>query len=120
MALSVDLRKRVIAAVDENMPVSEAARLFKVARRNIYYWLDLRKKSNNLNPKNGYQRGHSHKIKNLDEFKLFVEENKHSTAKQMVIDWEKKTNVKMSETVMGRYLKRIGYSRKKNVWLYGS
>jgi len=39
MVLSIDLRKRVIAAVDNGMHVDEAVKVFKVCRRVIYNWL---------------------------------------------------------------------------------
>lgn len=120
MALSVDLRERVIAAVNKNIRITEIAKIFKVSRRVIYNWLNLLNKSKNLTPKSGYQKGHSHKIHDLDKFKLFVEKNKHRTAKQMVVLWQELTGTIMTEAVMGRYLKKIGYSSKKNFWIHRS
>jgi transposase len=120
MALSVDLRERVIAAIDSNIRIIEIAKIFKVSRKVIYNWLDLRNKSGSLAPKSGYQKGHSHKIKDLEAFKLFVEKNKHNTINQMVVSWKKITGVSMSDVVMGRYLKKIGYSSKKNIWIHRS
>ena len=118
MALSIDLRRRVIAAVDDNIRISKVAKTFKVSRKVIYNWLELRNKCNSLLPKTGYQKGHSHKIHDLDKFRSFVEKYKYCTANKMITAWEKLMGVSMSETVMGRYLKKIGYTSKKNVWLY--
>ncbi len=120
MTLSVDLRERVMAAVDEKIQITEVAKRFKVSRRIIYHWIDLRNQNNNLIPKSGYQNGHSHKIQDLNKFKLFVESKKHCTRGQMVAFWKEITDVSMSETVMGRYLKKIGYTSKKNIWLHRS
>ena len=120
MALSVDLRKRVMAAIGDNTRITKVAKIFRISRKVIYNWLDLRNKTNSLAPKSGYQKGHNHKIRDLDMFKSFVEKNKQYTARQMIISWEKLTGVKISEPVMGRYLKKIGYSSKKNVWLQRS
>ena len=75
MAFSIDLRERVISAVDNNMRITEAVRVFKVSRRVIYEWLDLRKATGNLAPKTGYQKGHSHKITDWEQFKAFANEN---------------------------------------------
>ena len=58
-AFSVDLRKRVIEAVDNNLHIDEAAKTFKVSRRVIYDWLELREKTSKLEAKTGYQKGHS-------------------------------------------------------------
>lgn len=113
MAFSLDLRERVIAAVDSHMHVDEAVRMFKVSRRVIYEWLELRKEMGNLVAKSGYQKGHSHKITDWDQFKAFANSNKQRASPQMIIEWEKLTNVKVSESVMLRALKKIGFTSKK-------
>jgi len=113
MALSVDLRERVIAAVGQNIRISTVAQIFKVSKRVIYNWLNLYRKNKSLEPKKGYQKGHSHKIKDLDKFKRFVEKHKKYTAVQMIVVWKKLTGVGLSKPAMGRYLKKIGYSSKK-------
>jgi len=120
MTLSVDLRKRVILAVDDGEDITKVAQTFKVSRRTIYYWLNLRSKANSLVPKTGYQRGHSHKIKNWDQFKKFAETNKHSTLKIMKSEWEKSTGETISKSVLQRALNKIGYTSKKNFWVYRS
>lgn len=118
MPLSIDLRKRVIAAVDDGMRITDAAKSFQICRKTIYHWLNLRKKTNNIAPKSGYQKGHSHKITDWNQFKEFVKINRHSTVAKMAIEWEKITNVRVSVSVMLRALKKIGYTSKKNFWLH--
>lgn len=120
MALSIDLRRRVIEAVDGGMRITDAAEVFKVARRGIYRWLELREKTNSLEPKKNYQKGHSHKITDWEQFKKFANEHQHLTAPKMIIEWEKITNIRVSESVMRRSLKKIGYTSKKNFWVYRS
>ncbi len=115
MALSVDLRKRVITAIDEGMRPVDAAKLFKINRRTIYDWLSLRKETNNLEPKSGYQNGHSHAIKDWDQFKEFVENNKNCTIREMVVEWKKLTNATVVMSVIQRALKKIGYTSKKKL-----
>jgi transposase len=39
MSYSIDLRKRVIDYVNQGGRKSEAARIYKVSRRTVYYWL---------------------------------------------------------------------------------
>jgi len=113
VAFSIDLRERVIAAIDNGMQITEAAKVFKVCRSVIYDWQDLRKTTNSLAPKSGYQNGHSHKITDWDQFKLFAEKHKHCTSPQMRVEWKKLTSVDVSESVMLRALKKIGYTSKK-------
>lgn len=120
MALSIDLRKRVIAAVDGGMRVSDAAKSFQVGRKSIYRWLDLRKETNSLEPKAGYQKGHSHKITDWEQFREFAKTNRNLTSAKMAIEWEKITNVQISDTVIQRALKKIGYTSKKNFWIQRS
>ncbi len=113
MAFSIDLRERVIAAVDDGMRVPEAAKVFKVCRRTIYYWKNLLKTTSRLAPKSGYQNGHSHKITDWDQFKIFAEKYKYCTSPQMRVEWKKLTSVDISENVILRALKKIGYTSKK-------
>jgi transposase len=120
MALGIDLRKRVIAAVDDGMRITDVAKLFKVGRNAIYNWLKLRQEVNSLAPKSGYQNGHSHKITDWEKFKEFAKENQHFTSLKMAIEWEKITNVCISDITIQRALKKIGYTSKKNFWLHRS
>ena len=76
MAFSIDLRERVMAAIDNGMQVIKAAKIFKVSRRVVYNWRDLIIKTNSLKPKTGYQKGHSHKITDWDQFRKFAEKHK--------------------------------------------
>lgn len=116
MPLSIDLRKRVIAAViDDGMGKTEAAKAFKVSRRVIYKWLDLLKETNDLKPKTGYQRGHSHKIKDWDQFKVFVEANNQRTVKGMIIEFKKLTGIDISKSAMERNLDKINFTSKKKL-----
>ncbi len=115
LGLSVDLRERVVAAVDDGMRVIEAAKLFKVCDRVIYQWLKLREKTNSLKPITGNHRGHRAKIKDWDAFKVFIEAHKHLTVKKMIVEWEKINNETISESAMERSLKKIGYSAKKKL-----
>jgi len=111
--LSIDLRKRIITAIDEGMSIENASSLFKVCQRVIYKWLALREEYNSLAPKFGYQKGHSHKIKDLDAFKHFVEENKYCTIGEMKVKWIELKAQNVSNATIQRTLKKIGYTFKK-------
>jgi transposase len=113
MEFSIDLRTRVVESVENGMHINNAVILFKVSRRVIYEWLELKKKTGALNAKRGYQKGHSHKIKDWDQFKKFALENQQNTADQMIVKWENLTNIKVSNSVMLRALHKIGFTFKK-------
>ena len=117
MPLSIDLRERVIAAIDSGMRKVDAVKIFKVSRRVIYFWLDLRKNTNSLAAKSGYQKGHSHGITDWDKFRKFINNHKHLSIKRMTIEWQKLFNETITERVIGRGLKKINYTSKKNIWL---
>lgn len=118
MAFGLDLRERVITAVDRGLHIDEASKLFTVSRRVIYEWLELRKKTNSLAPKTGYQKGHSHTITDWDQFKSFANTYRHCTVKTMIVEWAKLTNVVAAASVMERALKKIGYTYKKKLWIH--
>jgi transposase len=110
---SIDLRKRVISSIDEGMSIENASNLFKISGRVIYKWLDLREEYKSLTPKSGYQKGHSHKLKDLDAFKDFVENNKYCTISEMKSKWFELKAQSISNTTIQRTLKKIGYTFKK-------
>src|SRR5436190_486046 len=68
MAFSIDLRERVVAAIDNGNHINEVKKIFRVSRRVIYEWLELRRKTGSLAPNNGFQKGHSHNKTKREEF----------------------------------------------------
>lgn len=73
----------------------------------------MRKETNSLAPKSCYQKGHGHKITDWEKFREFARINRNLTSAKMTIEWEKLTNVQISDTVIQRALKKIGYTSKK-------
>jgi transposase len=112
---SIDLRQRVVDAVNSNMEIDQAVEVFKVARRTIYDWIKLFKETGNLEPKTGYQKGHSHKIKDLEAFKIFVEENRGCSAQQMAEKWTELTGTITFHDTITRGLKKIDFTFKKKL-----
>lgn len=115
--LSIDLRKRVIAAFDSGTSATKIALTFNVSKRVIYSWLDLRRKTGSIEPIVNYRKGHSHKITDLKEFLDFVKVNHNKTAGQMRNNWEKMYKIKISLSTIMRNLKKINYSCKKKLFL---
>jgi transposase len=114
--LSVDLRKRVVDAA-KTMKKTDIEKTFGVSRGAIYKWIELEEKTGSLEPKSGYQKGHSPKITDLGQFRSFVEEHKGMTTQKMADEWEELTGVKVSDSCIERNLKKIGYSCKKKLFI---
>jgi transposase len=107
---SMDLRERVIEAVNKGIwQLKEIAKLFNINVKTIYKWRKNLEKTGTVAPKTGFQKGHSHKITDLDAFKNFIKENPDLTLKEMA---QKFGNV--SPASIRRALKKINFTRKKN------
>lgn len=109
MPYSVDLRERVVRAVEEGMGKTEICELFQICRQTLYNWLALEKEQGHLEAKSGYQNGHSHGIKDLDAFKSYVDGHSDQTQEEMAEYFS------VGSSTIGRTLQRIGYSRKKRI-----
>jgi transposase len=117
MIFSKDLRKRAVEAVNsQKMGIKEVIEIFKISRRTIYNWLKIHKQTGSFEAKIGYQKGHNHKIVNLDLFKECVELNKECTATEIASRWEEQTTEKVSKSTVLRCIKKIGYTSKKKLF----
>jgi transposase len=106
---SNDLRKRVIESYEsKKLSTKEIVSNFNISLKTLYRWLQLKKKTGNINPKQGYQKGHSHAIKDLKKFEELVNNSAFSTVQDIV-------NIVNTGTVhsIGRALKKIKYVKKK-------
>jgi len=113
--LSLDLRKRVIAAIESGMNRDVAAKTYQVTKSVISKWCSLKAKTGSLAPKKGYQKGHSNKIVDLKEFKAFVLTNKNDSLEVLA-----KKYGSVSDTTVGRAMKKIGFTKKKDFWVQGA
>jgi transposase len=107
MPYSLDLRKRVVDAIHNGMQKKKASRLYNVSRQTIYDWLALEKREGHLNPQVGFQKGHSHGIKDLEAFREYVDLHPDYTQEEMA------KNYNVGSSTIGRAMKKIGYSSKK-------
>ena len=110
---SYDLRKKVMKALDGGMKKTEASKTFNISRNTINLWLTRRKESGDYRAKKGYQQGYNPKIQDLEEFQEFVQKNSSKTQKEMAEAWGEK----ISDQTIGKALKKIGFTRKKNLWV---
>ena len=78
-------------------------------------WLKRREKTGNYQAIKDYQKGYGTKITDLNKFKEFALKSGHLTQKEMAEAWE--TNI--SDRTISKALKKIYFSRKKNLRLSG-
>ena len=110
---SEDLRIRVLREFDKKtLKIQEIAQLFNVDPKTIYRWRQRREKTGNIHPKKGFQQGHSHKITDLESFRIFVINNPDLTTKEMAAKWGN-----VGASTIRRNLKKINFTFKKNSWL---
>jgi transposase len=58
-----------------------------------------------------YQKGHSHKIKDINVFKSFIDHNKDKSLKELA-----RISGKYSTATIWRGIQKLGYSYKKNFY----
>jgi orotate phosphoribosyltransferase-like protein len=97
-AYSDDLREKVVAALERGEKKSQVSRMFEVSRDTIDRWLKRRECMGNVKASRGDQRGHSHCIKDWNDFRSFAEKQGD-----------------ISERTIARALAHIGWSRKKRL-----
>ncbi len=110
---SYDLRIKVIEAIDEGMRKTQASKIFKISRNTINLWLQRRKETGDYRGKEGYQQGYRPKITDLEKFKEVAQKHGSQTQEEMAEAWEGE----ISDRTIGKALKKIGFTRKKNLWI---
>ena len=108
-AYAIELRLRVIKSVEAGMQISKVSKLFNVSRDTIYKWKKLKDRQGTLTATTGYQKGHSHKIKDSESFKEFFKSNMNKTSKELAKQWGD-----ISSVTILRQIRKLGYSYKKN------
>jgi transposase len=108
---SNDLREKVMAAIERGEKKSHVSRMFNISRDTIDRWLNRRKATGSVKAVQGYQRGHSHRIKDWEEFHAFAQQYGDKTQAEMAQLWLGE----MSERTISRALARIGWTRKKRL-----
>ncbi|MBA2306656.1 transposase [Candidatus Dependentiae bacterium] len=115
IAYSEDLRKRAVGLVKRGRKVVAVAKLLQIGPATLFRWVAKKEKGESLAPKKEWRKGYGNKIPDLNKFKQFAEENQGMTAAAMA---EKLGNI-TSKTVC-KWLKRIGFTRKKKVMVTAS
>ncbi len=105
---SEDLRIRAIKLIDEGTGPTDVSKILHISRGILYRWLDQRRLTASIKPKENWRKGYRPKITDLNVFKKFVDENVGLTSGEMAEEWGN-----ISSKTIRKMLKRLGYTRKK-------
>jgi len=111
---SKDLREKLFAQLDSGMSITKASKIFRINRQTIYNWISIKEETGQLEAKSGYQKGHGHKIKDLEILEKFLLENPDKTLNQLSLLWSEK----ISGWTLGKWIRKLGYTYKKNLFSY--
>src|SRR5437764_4359080 len=116
-AYSVDVREKVLRAVDQGFPRSEIIELLGVSRATIKRYLKQRRETGTIAAKPIPGRP-SKKFAPL-QAGLVAQLQAHPDATLEIHCqiWEQEHGLRVSPTTMGRAIRRIGWTRKKKRWV---
>ena len=118
-AYSMDLRERVLAAVDRSTPRKEIVRTLGVSEPTIRRYLRLRRETGSVAPKPPpkptFSIGQSVEQRRALWKQLEVHDD--ATLERHCQLWERKQGVKVSISTMSRAIRRLGWTLKKRVWV---
>ena len=119
-ALSMDLRERVVAAVDRGTPRKEIVRTLGVSEPTIRRYLRLRRERGSVAPKPYPKRPFTigQSVEQRRALWKQLEENYDATLEKHCQLWEGNQGVKVSISTMSRAIRhRLGWTYKKRVWV---
>lgn len=115
-AYSEDLRRKIVEATERAVSKAQAARLFGVSLSSVKRYARLARRGGALAPGKGSGRPpkiHENAKKLLEKD---VEERPAATVWQRRRFLERITGESLSDSTVGRTLKRMGFSQKNGVW----
>ncbi len=116
-AYSEDLRRKVIEALARGTSKSQAARLFGVSLSSVKRYAKMAREGRTLTPRKA-----PGKRSKIDEqgrrlLQADLKERPAATLPERCKFLEKVLGVKVSVSTICRLLKRLGWSRKKDLWV---
>lgn len=113
-AYSIDLRERIIRAVDAGTPKSVVSRTFQVSRATVNNYLALRRDSGDIKPR---PSGGDYRSQIVPaQYPALLQqwrEMPDATLAEHCAAWERSQQVRVSIYVMHRAIQRADWTRKK-------
>lgn len=117
-AYSMDLRKRVVAAVGRGDSTAQVAQTFGVGLATVKRWVARRRRDpqDTLEPKEA--PGQTPNITTVQHAELCrqLESNPTATVAEHARLWNDAHGTSLSQWTLGRAVRRLGWTRKKGVW----
>ncbi len=115
-AYHLDLRERVVAAVDEGTSITTVAARFRLHRSTMYRYLAQRQEQGTLVPRTS--PGRRRTIPGSEDARLVAQLQQHPTATLAAhcAVWEQATGLRLSPATLSRAIRRVGWTRKKGPW----
>lgn len=116
-AYSVDLREKVLRAVDQGYPREEIVKLVGVSSATIRRYVKLRREAGSVAPK--AIPGRPPKKLGPLQAELVAQLQAHDDwrLEDHCQLWEQTHGVRVSTATMSRAIKRVGWTRKKRHWV---
>jgi len=106
---SLDLRKRAMRLIEKGTSTERISKLLEISIPTLELWIKHKKNRGTIEAKTGYQKGHSHKIINEEEFLSEIQKNPSITLE----DLGKKFGC--SRAAAHRFAQKIGLTHKKKL-----
>jgi transposase len=117
---SEDLRRKIVTAVERGMPKTQAAHLFDVSLSSVKRYVRMARQGNSLAPKRRPGRAPKVDEKAKKLLNQDMKERPAATIAERIRFLESITGERLSYSTIWRLLKRLGWSRKKGVWVQQS
>lgn len=111
---SVDLRERLLGAIDAGLSQAEAARLFGVGTATIERWRRRRRESGTVAPRPRPGRPRRIGPEHVAALTAQVQAAPAATLAEHCARWAVKRGVRLSTATMSRALTRLGWPLKKS------
>ncbi len=115
---SLDLRLKVLAAVDLGMPRKEVVRIYGVSMPTLERYLSLRRRTGEIGPPRppGRMPSISATIEGRHALWRQLEENDSSTLERHCELWESKQGERVSIPTMWRAVRKLGWTKNGGRW----
>src|ERR671932_1435883 len=112
-AYSLDLRQRVVAAVDAGTPRAAVARTFQVSPATIKRYLKQRREAGHLAPRTSPGRPPGIPADRLPALEAQLAAHPDATLAQHCQRWQEARGASVSASAMRRASKRLAWTQKK-------
>jgi transposase len=116
-AYSPDLRTKIVAAVERTMNKHEVARSFGVSVSTVKRYVTQWEQEGTLDPKPHPGRPPTIRPEQQEVLRAHVTEHAADYLDEHCLYWAGETGVRVSMSTMSRWIRGLGFTRKKGRWV---